>query len=130
MQTLSKLDRYVGAHLPVFVLCSVILGVSFPDLFMPINRISIPLFAFISFANSLGGGFRELGNVILHPLPALVTLLLLHVVLPLTAMGVGSLLLPNHPLFTIGLVLEYAIPTGVASLMWMGVCKEKNRSKI
>lgn len=121
MQTLIRWDRFIGNHLPLAVLIAVILGLSFPNLFVPINRFAIPLFAFITFANSLGGGFRELGHVILHPLPVLAALLLLHVMLPLIAMGTGKLFLPNHPLFTTGLILEYTIPTGVASLMWVGI---------
>ena len=80
------------------------------------------LFAFMTFSNSLGGGFRELGRVFLRPLPVVVTLVLLHVVIPLLTLGLGNLLFPDAPLFTIGLVLEYVIPTGVASLMWVGIC--------
>lgn len=122
MQKLNQINDFVGKHFPWFVLCSVCLGVGFPDFFDPLNHIVMALFAFMTFANSLGGGFRELANVFFHPLPVLVTLLMLHVGMPLLALGLGSLLFPNAPLFTIGLVLEYAIPTGVASLMWVGIC--------
>lgn len=123
MQKISQWDRFVGAHFPWFVLGCVVLGLTFPDVFSPLNGIMVPLFAFMTFANSLGGGFRELGHVILHPLPVLVTVGLLHVLLPLAAMGLGNLLFPDAPLFTIGLVLEYAIPTAVSSLMWIGLCR-------
>lgn len=122
LQTLSNIDRFVGKHFPWFVLLSVTLGVSFPAFFDPLNSIVVALFAFITFANSLSGGFRELGNVLLHPLPVLVTMLMLHVVLPVLTLGLGNLLFPDAPLFTIGLVLEYTIPTGVATLMWVGMC--------
>ena len=79
------------------------------------------LFAFMTFDNSLGGGFRELASVILPPLPVLVTLLMLHVIMPLLVLGLGNLLFPDAPLFTIGLVLEFSIPTAVASLMWVAI---------
>ena len=123
MQKLSRWDRFLGSYFPWFVLACATTGVLFPDTFSWLNgSITMGLFAFMTFANSLGGGFRELGRVFLRPLPVVVTLLLLHVVIPLLTLGLGNLLFPNAPLFTIGLVLEYVIPTGVASLMWVGIC--------
>ena len=123
MQKLSRWDRFLGSYFPWFVLACATTGVLFPDTFSWLNgSITMGLFAFMTFSNSLGGGFRELGRVFLRPLPVVVTLVLLHVVIPLLTLGLGNLLFPDAPLFTIGLVLEYVIPTGVASLMWVGIC--------
>ena len=123
MQKLSQWDWFLGSYFPWFVLACATTGVLFPDTFSWLNgSITMGLFAFMTFANSLGGGFRELGRVFLRPLPVVVTLVLIHVVIPLLTLGLGNLLFPDAPLFTIGLVLEYVIPTGVASLMWVGIC--------
>ena len=123
MQKLSQWDRFLGSYFPWFVLACATTGVLFPDTFSWLNgSITMGLFAFMTFSNSLGGGFRELGRVFLRPLPVVVTLVLLHVVIPLLTLGLGNLLFPDAPLFTTGLVLEYVIPTGVASLMWVGIC--------
>ena len=123
MQKLSQWDWFLGSYFPWFVLACATTGVLFPDTFSWLNgSITMGLFAFMTFSNSLGGGFRELGRVFLRPLPVVVTLVLLHVVIPLLTLGLGNLLFPDAPLFTIGLVLEYVIPTGVASLMWVGIC--------
>ena len=123
LQKLSQWDRFLGSYFPWFVLACATTGVLFPDTFSWLNgSITMGLFAFMTFSNSLGGGFRELGRVFLRPLPVVVTLVLLHVVIPLLTLGLGNLLFPDAPLFTIGLVLEYVIPTGVASLMWVGIC--------
>ena len=123
MQQLSQWDRFLGSYFPWFVLACATTGVLFPDTFSWLNgSITMGLFAFMTFSNSLGGGFRELGRVFLRPLPVVVTLVLLHVVIPLLTLGLGNLLFPDAPLFTIGLVLEYVIPTGVASLLWVGIC--------
>ena len=122
MRKLSQWNRFLGAHFPWFVLSCAATGILFPDVFSRLNSIMVGLFAFMTFANSLGGGFRELGRVFLRPLPVIVTMILLHVVIPLVTLGLGNLLFPNDPLFTTGLVLEYVIPTGVASLMWVGMC--------
>jgi predicted Na+-dependent transporter len=123
LETLYRIDGFVSRHMAPVVLCCVAVGIAFPDVFSRINAVTVALFAFMTFANSLGGGFRELWNEIRRPLPVAVTFVLLHVVMPLIALGLGTVLFPQAPLFTTGLVLEYAIPTGVASLMWVGMSR-------
>lgn len=121
MRAIHRADAFIGRHMAGATLFCVALGVLFPDTFSGLKSIVIWMFAFMTFANSLGGGFKELGKVVVHPLPVLATLLILHVVLPLAALGLGNLLFPSAPLFTTGLVLEYSVPTAVASLMWVGI---------
>ena len=105
----------------VLIVAFVLVGITFPDIFSPINDYTMALFAFMTFANSLGGGFREMADVARRPLPVVVIFAILHVVMPLLALAAGKLLFPEAPLFTTGLVLEYAIPTGVASLLWVSI---------
>lgn len=123
MKYLYRADAFVGKHMALVVLCCVALGIFFSDTLSVLNVLNVPLFAFMTFANSLGGGFREMKQVVLNPLPVLVILFLLHVAMPLLTLGLGTLLFPEAPLFTTGLVLEYAVPTGVASLMWVGMAR-------
>ena len=121
MSPLEKLDAFLGKHMAVLIVAFVLVGITFPDIFSPINDYTMALFAFMTFANSLGGGFREMADVARHPLPVVVIFAILHVAMPLLAMAAGELLFPEAPLFTTGLVLEYAIPTGVASLLWVSI---------
>ena len=121
MSPLEKLDAFLGKHMAVLIVAFVLVGITFPDIFSPINDYTMALFAFMTFANSLGGGFREMAAVARHPLPVVVIFAILHVAMPLLAMAAGELLFPEAPLFTTGLVLEYAIPTGVASLLWVSI---------
>ena len=121
MNSLEKLDAFLGKHMAVLIVAFVLVGITFPDIFSPINDYTMALFAFMTFANSLGGGFREMADVARRPLPVVVIFAILHVVMPLLAMAAGELLFPEAPLFTTGLVLEYAIPTGVASLLWVSI---------
>ena len=123
MKTLGRLDGFLGGHMAPVVLCCVALGIAFPEVLSHLNGVTVGLFAFMTFSNSLGGGFRELWQVFHHPLPVVTVLVLLHIVMPLIALGLGTLFFPDAPLFTIGLVLEYAVPTGVASLMWVGMSR-------
>ena len=117
MSPLEKLDAFLGKHMAVLIVAFVLVGMTFPCIFSPINDCSMVLFAFMTFANSLGGGFREMADVARRPLPVVVIFAILHVAMPLLALALGSVLFPEAPLFTTGLVLEYAIPTGVASLL-------------
>lgn len=121
LKSLLRADAFVGRYMPFFVISSVLLGFLFPEPFAFLEHLTIGLFAFMTFANSLGGGFRDLWRVFHQPLPVVTVLVLLHIVMPLIALGLGNLLFPDAPLFTIGLVLEYAIPTAVASLIWTGM---------
>lgn len=121
MRAIHRADAFVSRHMASATLLCVALGVLFPNTFSRLKTIVIWMFAFMTFANSLGGGFKELGKVVVHPLPVLATLLILHIVLPLAALGLGNLLFPSAPLFTTGLVLEYSVPTAVASLMWVSI---------
>ena len=121
MSPLEKLDAFLGKHMAVLIVAFVLVGITFPDIFSPINDYTMALFAFMTFANSLGGGFREMADVARRPLPVVVIFAILHVAMPLLALAAGKLLFPEAPLFTTGLVLEYAIPTGVASLLWVSI---------
>ena len=121
MSPLEKLDAFLGKHMAVLIVAFVLVGITFPDIFSPINDYTMALFAFMTFANSLGGGFREMADVARRPLPVVVIFAILHVVMPLLALAAGNLLFPEAQLFTTGLLLEYAIPTGVASLLWVSI---------
>lgn len=121
MQTLYRMNAFISRHLPWFVLGCVAIGLTFADTLSQLSHITVFLFAFMTFTNSLGGDFRDLAKVARHPLPVGVMLLLLHVVMPLLTMLVGNVLFPDAPLFALGLLLEFSIPTAITSLMWVGI---------
>ena len=121
MEKLTRVNAFISKHLPWLVLSCVALGMAFADTLAPLNAHTVPIFAFITFTNSLGGDFHDLAKVARHPLPVVTIFLLLHVVMPLITLGVGRVLFPDAPLFALGLLLEYSIPTAISSLMWTGV---------
>lgn len=123
MNALSRLDSFLTKHVTFCILVAAFLGVTFYQDLHFLTHFSPFLFAFMTFANGLSGGFPDLFQVARRPLPVLVVVVSLHVVMPLLALGVGSLLFPNNPLFTTGMVLDFAVPTGVLSLMWVGIAR-------
>lgn len=118
---MEKLDRFLGDKMAVLVVICVAIGIALPDTFAFINRYNVALFAFLTFANSLGGGFRELRQAVRNPLPVALVFVVLHLIMPAVTLLLGKLLFPSAPLFITGLVLEYVVPSGVASLMWVSM---------
>jgi|GEM_PF-289838 len=121
MTFLSRADRFLGDKILFLTLICLTLGITFDQFFSVLVPITPALFAFMTFSNTLGSGFRQMGEVFLHPVPLLTVLVLLHVVMPVLCLWLCELIFPGEPLFITGLVLNFAIPTGVVSLMWVTI---------
>lgn len=121
MKLLYAFNRLVEKWMALVTPLCLLVGVLFPNLtgkglpFVPV------VFGFISFVGGLNTRFRDVGNVFKRPLPLLLTLLTLHVILPLAACGVGRLFFPQDPNLITGMVLEFVVPTAVVSLMWVSI---------
>lgn len=126
MKHILKLDAALGRHMGLLTLAFSGVGLLFPGRFAFLAQLTPYFFVVMAFSSSLGCGFRELGQALVHPKPILTLLALLHVVLPLCAFGIGTLCFPNDPLFVTGMVLQNSIPTGVVSLMWVALARGNN----
>lgn len=120
MQYLSRFNAFIEKWMPLVTPACLIIGVVFSvwlGRFAPL----VPwLFAFMTFAGSLGSGFRDMKKIAMHPVPLIVVLLILHIVVPVTAFLVGSLIF-DDPLLVTGIVLEFIVPTGIVSLVWVNI---------
>ena len=123
MEKLQKIDRFFSDHIIWFTIACLLLGLFFCEPLSVLVPVTPAFFAVMTFVNTLGCSFRQIGHVAAHPVPAVVILTLLHVVIPVLCLGVCVLLFPNDPLFTTGLVLNFVLPTGVVSLMWVAVSR-------
>ena len=65
--------------------------------------------------------FKDVANVFRHPGSLLIIMLLVHVVIPTAACGAGHLFFGNNMELITGMVLEFAVPTAVVSLMWVTI---------
>lgn len=113
------LDRWMSPKMPLLIVLVLAVGLTCSG---PVSRLCpyvTALMCFQTFSNSLGGSFRDLLRVLSHPRPVLAIFLALHVLMPLVALGIGTLFFPDRPLYTLSLVLEEASPAAVSSLMWM-----------
>lgn len=118
MNHLVKLNKALEKVMPILTPGSVAIGVLLSSHLQPYAFLSPWVFAFMTFAGSLGSGFSEFAKVVTRPLPLLVNLAILHVLMPLVAWAVSSLLYPDDPSIVTGFILAAVIPTGITSFLW------------
>ena len=59
----------------------------------------------------------------MHPLPLILSFMILHVLMPLYAWSAGHLIFAGDSMTITGLTLAMVIPTGVSSLIWAAMYK-------
>lgn len=120
LQKLNKqLEKIMPLITPVGVVTGVILSVHLKDFSFLIPWI----FAFMTFAESLSSNFRSLKEVMVHPVPILLAMVILHVLMPAWAWGVGHIAFSSDAYTITGLILGMVIPTGVTSFIWVSIYK-------
>lgn len=107
--------------MPILTPSSVAIGVLAGSHLQPLAPLSPWIFAFMTFAGSLGSGFGEFARVLVRPLPLLVNLLILHAFMPLIAWGAALLFYPDDIHIVTGLILSAVIPTGISSFLWTSI---------
>ena len=121
MRFMNGFNRFAGKWMPLLILGCLCVGIAFSG---PIGKLTflVPfLFAFMTFTGTLNSTFRQLLNIAKDPLPLFVSLLIIHAVMPLLALGTGDLLFPGQTDFISGLVLEFVVPSAVTSFMWCSI---------
>jgi BASS family bile acid:Na+ symporter len=119
MNKFQALNTWMTPKMPLLILGALALGLLFPDQIGLLCPAVSALMMFQTFANSLGSSVQDLGRVLSHPKPVLITMLSLHLLMPLAALGIGSMCFPDQPLYTLSLVLMEGSPAAVSSLMWI-----------
>ena len=97
MNRLQRMNQWMTPRMPVLILCALALGLLFPSQIGILCPYVTAMMMFQTFANSLGSSVQDLARVLSHPKPVLVTMLTLHILMPLLALGIGSLCFPDHP---------------------------------
>ncbi len=120
---LLKLNKQLEKIMPLITPTSVVLGVLLSGYLTDFSFLIPWIFAFITFAGSLNSNFKSLTDVVRHPLPILVLIVILHMLMPIWAWGVGHITFKEDILTITGIVLGMSIPTGVASFIWVSIYK-------
>ncbi|MGG3802599.1 bile acid:sodium symporter family protein [Metabacillus fastidiosus] len=120
---LQTLNKRLEKIMPLMTPASVVIGVIFAGFLKDFTWLVAWIFAFITFAGSLSSNFSSLKRAFLQPLPLILALLILHVMMPVWAYGIGHLIFGADKLTITGLILGVVIPTGVSSFMWISIYK-------
>ncbi len=118
---LQKVNHYLEKFMPLITPVGVIIGVVFATSLKEFAFLIPWIFAFITFSGSLNSNFSSMTRAITHPLPLLTCMLLLHILMPLWAWGIGFLTFKDDVFTITGLILGMLIPTGVMSLLWVSI---------
>ena len=106
--------------MPVLTPFSLVLGVLFEDIGAQLTFLVAWLFAFMTFAGSLSLDFQALKVFTRYPYMIMLTIIGLHVMMPLWAYFLSTLIFDDQ-LLMLGFVLSVAVPTGVTSFIWVSI---------
>lgn len=119
---LGEFNKRLQKLMPILTPASLIAGVLLEDAGGRLLFLVPWLFAFMTFAGSLSMNFHGLRSFVKYPWVILFTIAFLHILMPVWAYFISSLLFDDH-LLTIGFVLSVAVPTGITSFIWASICR-------
>lgn len=118
---LDRINKQLEKIMPIITPVSVVLGVMLTDRLVELTYLIPWIFAFMTFVGSLGSNFQALKNTLQHPLPLFLVLIILHILMPAWAWGIGHIVFNEDVFIITGIVLAMAIPTGISSLLWVTI---------
>ena len=120
---LERLNTVIEKHMAFVTPACLILGVAFPEITGKGVTLVPVMFAVMTFIGALKSSFRDIAEVFRRPFPLLLSMLILHVVMPALSCGLGHLLFADQVDLITGMVLEFAVPTAVVGVMWVSIYK-------
>lgn len=119
---LNTFNSYLQKLMPILTPLSLIIGVFLEDIGAQLRFLVPWIFAIMTFAGSLSINFQGLKSVKKYPTFILLTIAFLHIFMPIWAYLLSVLVFDDHYL-NVGFILSVAVPTGVTSFIWIGICK-------
>jgi bile acid:Na+ symporter, BASS family len=120
---MNDINRILEKLMPFITPAAVFIGVVLADQLNDLTFLVPWIFAIMTFAGSLSSNFASLKSTLTKPLPLLLAMFILHLLMPVWAFGIGSLIFPADGLTVTGLVLGMVIPTGITSFVWVSIHK-------
>jgi BASS family bile acid:Na+ symporter len=118
-----KFNKFLEKSMPYFIPASVLIGVLLSDYIKDYAFLIPWIFAFMTFAGSLNSNFDSFKQVVLHPFPLFIVFSVLHIIMPLLALGIGHLAFSGDIYTITGLVLSMTLPLGITSFVWVAINK-------
>lgn len=114
-------NNVTGKYMPLVVILCLVVGIVFDKGLGTLTFLVPFVFAFMTFTGAIRTNFRQMGEIVRHPIPLLVSYVVIHAVIPLIAFAMGKIFLGGYDDYIAGAVLEYVVPTAVSSVMWAAV---------
>jgi len=121
MERWTGFGSAIAGHMPLLVPLCVVLGVLFPRFFGAMSPLVPAIFAFMTFQGSLNNSLAQVIDTFKHPADLIAIILVSLVFMPLAAFGLAQLLFAGNVNLITGIVLEYSVPVGIVSFMWVGI---------
>ncbi|MDA8226414.1 MAG: bile acid:sodium symporter family protein [Desulfitobacterium hafniense] len=119
---LTVWNRWLGQRMIFVSILALLIGFNLPlpkVLFS--ENVTIICFVYLTFITSLDVHFRDFIKIIKRPILPLGMLVLIHIVMPIVAWGIGYLFFPHDFNTRLGLLISSAIPVGLSSIVWTGI---------
>ncbi len=121
MRRWQALGDFIGRHLMVIVPLGVALGITFPEALLPVKPLVPTLFAVMTLQNSLSNDLGSMAVALRRPRALVLTIATVHLAMPLVTFATASVIFgPDSPTVA-GVVLEYSVPIGASTVMWIGM---------
>jgi predicted Na+-dependent transporter len=121
-----KLNVRLQRLMPVLTPLGVFLGILLPRFFIHLRPLIPWMFGIMTLSGALKLKAREFGLVLRNPLPILLFFFSSHVLMPLVALLVASLVFRGDPDTVSGYILVYSVPTAVSGFIWVNIYKGDN----
>lgn len=119
---LEKVNRFLQKYIAILTPLSLVVGVLLENVGHHFVFLVAWLFAFMTFTSSLKMKFKDVNVFRKHPLFIIFTIVFLHILMPLWAFFLSTVIFDDH-LLTVGFVISVAVPTGITSVIWISICK-------
>lgn len=121
MERWTGFGRAIAGRMPVLVPVCVALGVLFPRIFGAAGPFIPAIFGFMTFQGSLNNSLGQVVEAFRHPADLIAIVAISLVLMPLGAFALASALFAGNVHLITGIVLEYSVPVGIVSFMWVGI---------
>jgi tagaturonate reductase len=120
------LNAWFEKLMPVLTPAGVVLGFLLPAFFIKLRPFIPWLFGLMTLSGAVKLKAREFSLVLREPLPIALALVSSHVIMPLAALLVSTLVFREERGIIAGYVLVYSVPTAVSGFIWVNIYKGDN----
>lgn len=121
MSRYQAMGKWIAGHMAYLAPVCCVVGVLGARWISPLEAAVPTLFAFMTFQGALQNRASQVVEVFCRPGLLLLIPAISLVIMPTLACFLARLLFADNPQIICGIVLEYSVPVGVVSFMWVGM---------